>query len=90
VKENNWICPPLSLIGDVLKHFRICKARGTLLVPVWQSAYYWPLLYPDGLHFAKIVKSHLVVSPFYTSTCNESVFHGYKKFKALALEIDAS
>lgn len=90
VKENNWICPPVSLIGDVLKHFRICKARGTLLVPVWQSAYYWPLLYPDGLHFAKIVKSHLVVSPFYTSTCNESVFHGYKKFKALALEIDAS
>ncbi len=47
----NWWCPPISLIGSTLKHARICKASGILLVPEWTSAYFWPLLTPDGRKF---------------------------------------
>ena len=38
--DNNWICPPVNLIGSVFKHMKLCKARGTVLVPVWQSSYF--------------------------------------------------
>lgn len=31
--KNNWLCPPISLIGSTLRHLRTCKGRGTLLVP---------------------------------------------------------
>ena len=42
----NWLCPPIALVGDTLKHARLCKATGVLFVPEWKSSYYWPLLTP--------------------------------------------
>ena len=41
--EHNWLCPPIAKIGDAIKHARICKCKGILLVPEWHSAYFWPL-----------------------------------------------
>ena len=38
--EFNWLCPPIKLIGDALKHAKICSARGVLLVPEWKSSYF--------------------------------------------------
>ena len=46
--ENNWWCPPLFLIPRLLKHSRLTKAQGTLIIPRWVSAPFWPLLFPDG------------------------------------------
>ena len=40
----NWLCPPITLIGETLRHMKICHAKGVLLIPEWKSAYYWPLL----------------------------------------------
>lgn len=42
--ENNWICPPISCIGSVIRHMELCKAYGTLFVPIWPSSYFWPVL----------------------------------------------
>ena len=42
--ENNWLCPPIALIPRVLRHAQACSAKGTLVVPVWPSAAFWPLL----------------------------------------------
>ena len=53
--ENNWIVPPVCLIIRVIKHLRECQATGTLLVPFWVSAVYWPFLCPDGVHFHDFV-----------------------------------
>eukprot|EP00731_Ephydatia_muelleri_P018538 Em0011g578a len=44
--ENNWWCPPPVLIPRVLRHAEGCRALGTLVVPCWESAPYWPLLCP--------------------------------------------
>ena len=68
--HNNWLCPPICLIGSVLKFMALCKARGTLLVPVWPSAYFWPLIYYNGLQMASFVKNFVVVDPIYSSSCN--------------------
>ena len=45
--ENNWWCPPPSLIPRVISHAETCKAQGTLVVPCWESAPFWPLLWPE-------------------------------------------
>ena len=42
-KENNWVCPPISLIPRIIRHAQVCMARATMLVPVWTMA-----LCPDG------------------------------------------
>ena len=88
-ETNNWLCPPISLIGTVLRFMRLSKARGTLFVPLWRSAYFWPLIYPNGIHMSSIIKQFVMVEPFYYSKFN-NIFKGYPSFKALALSIDCS
>jgi len=38
--ENNWLCPPVSIIVDVIRHVRACRAVGTLIVLEWPSAFF--------------------------------------------------
>ena len=47
-EEDNWWCPPLGVVPRLLKHARICLAQGTLIVFLWPSAPYWPILCPNG------------------------------------------
>ena len=62
--ENNYLCPPISLIGSTIRHLKLCNASGTLIVPVWPSAYYWPLIYPCGQKMAHFIKDFLIIEPF--------------------------
>ena len=57
--DNNWLVPPTTLIGRVLCHMRDCKALGTLIVPMWKSAQFWPLSCSDGVHLNSFVKDCL-------------------------------
>ena len=50
--ENNWWCPPVSLIGRVLQHAKVCS---TLVIPFWVSAAFWPMICPQGDGFAGFV-----------------------------------
>ena len=42
--ENNWVCPPVGLVVDAVRLLTACSGRGTLIIPEWPSAYFWPLL----------------------------------------------
>ena len=43
-EENCWVVPPVSIVPRVL-HYMMCqKAVGTVVVPFWPSAHYWPLV----------------------------------------------
>ena len=53
--ENNWLCPPIGLIPRVLRHAQRCKAEGTMIVPYWESAPFWPILCPWGSTFESFV-----------------------------------
>ncbi|MEW8548152.1 MAG: reverse transcriptase domain-containing protein [Candidatus Thiodiazotropha sp.] len=59
--HNNWLVPPPRLIVRCLHKLRNEGAEGTLIVPKWQSAPFWPLLYPDGQNLAKNVSKSLVL-----------------------------
>lgn len=53
--ENNWLCPPIGLIPRVIRYMQVCRAHGTLIVPMWESAPFWPILCPHGSIFAGFV-----------------------------------
>ena len=53
--ENNWLCPPITLITRVIRHAQVCRAKATLIVPAWPSAAFWPILCPAGCEFACFV-----------------------------------
>lgn len=42
-----------------LSHMRDCMAVGTLTVPMWKSAQFWPLLCNDGVHLNLFVREWL-------------------------------
>lgn len=33
----NWLCLPISLIGEIIIHMKLCKARGVLCIPKWEA-----------------------------------------------------
>ena len=42
--QNNYVCPPICLIPRVLLHMSNCKAQETLIIPLWYSAPFWPMI----------------------------------------------
>ena len=54
--EVNWWCPPPYLVPRTIKHAQRSEACGTLVVPEWKSAAFWPLLFPDGANGAWFVR----------------------------------
>ena len=53
-----WLLPPIHLVGRAICHARACHSCGTLVVPLWKSAPFWPLLCPDGRHLAPFVQAY--------------------------------
>lgn len=53
--DNNWLVPPICLVGQAIKHVRVCKARATLIIPAWPSAPFWPILFSRQSSFNSIV-----------------------------------
>ena len=43
-RYNNWLVPPINLVSKCIKHMQLCGVKGTLVVPKWKSAMFWPML----------------------------------------------
>ena len=67
------------------------KAVGTLIVPMWRSSYFWPLLCSDGVHFNSFVADWLYLSAradlFVKGRAKNKLF-GAKAFKSSWLSLD--
>ena len=95
--ENNWLCPLVSLIVASARHLEVVKGYGTLIVPEWHSAYFWPFLYSSS-SLKPFIKSVLVL-PRVSDLLIEgpgqrviyrskpSLFHGCPQFNMLALTL---
>ncbi len=42
--RENWV-HPYALINHVIDHFKRCKAKGTLIIPAWPTASWWPRIF---------------------------------------------
>ena len=54
--ENNWLVPPVFLISRAIRHAKDCKAKGSIIVPLWESAPFWPLLRDGGGSYRDFVQ----------------------------------
>ncbi len=62
---NNWCNPPFRLLGRLLLFLQEVRAAATITFPVWQKQSWWPLLCPDGVHFADCVVGWMEVGRTY-------------------------
>ena len=51
--ENCLVVPPVSLIARALLYLSLQKARATIVIPVWPSSSFWPLLTSKYKQFMK-------------------------------------
>ena len=70
-----WALPLIPLVSRVLCHAQACSATGTLIVPLWKSATFWPKICPDGHHLAPFVHAWYVF-PFYKGLFQASLCGG--------------
>ena len=63
---NNFVCPLPYLISAVIYHMKSCNTKGTVVVPEWRPAAFWPLLgrYQCQVLFADFVKGYLYLPKF--------------------------
>ncbi|XP_013410234.1 uncharacterized protein LOC106173608 [Lingula anatina] len=93
--ENNWLVPPVALVPKVINHLLGCKAKGTLVVPDWKSATFWPLLQDENSKWKWYIKD-IIKFKNGCDICkqgkNKNSYIGSKNFKhqILAIRIDCS
>ena len=62
--ENNWIFPPPYLIPRVIQHMADGKEYGTIILPEWHSAPWWPLLVTRKGTWQDFVKDSYKLEPY--------------------------
>ena len=91
----NWLCPPVYLTVKVVNHLKLCKASGTVVVPLWRSVHFWTIICDDGVHFSNFVHGWLILphipNLFIRGKAKNYIFgNGLLKFAMLALRVDFS
>ena len=89
--ENNWMFPPPYLIPRVLKDMDHGQEHGALVVPLWTSAPWWPLITNNGRHPESFVLNWMDIPysvntffPAKPAACN---FSGRPNYCILALKV---
>ena len=44
VDENCLVVSPVSLISRAIHYLYVSKATATIVIPVWLSSYFWPII----------------------------------------------
>ena len=92
---NKRLCPLTYLTLRVGNHLKACRAAGTLIVPLWRSAHFWPIICDNGVHFSNFVHDWYVLPHIpnlfirgKAKNCTSG--NGQLKFIMLTLRIDFS
>ena len=73
----NWLVPPIR---------STLRCRGILVVPMWESAYYWPLLQDIIVHKAHVVEDHIILGDIFQHYRNKSSIFGSSQWKGQTLD----
>ena len=70
----------MSLVPRVIRHLFVCRSMGTLTVPKWVSAPFWPMLFGPHSPFSFCVNKETIVfiyvSNIFVAGSTESIFDG--------------
>jgi hypothetical protein len=92
---NNWLVPPIYLVIRAIKHLVLYRGKGTLIIPRWISAPFWPFIFQKNLVYQDYVKDVLEFTEtnrIYTKGSNPKCLFDSENFVAtvLAVRLDAS
>ena len=73
--DNNYLVPPVSEIIRVIKKIQMDRARGVLVVPLWKSSDFWPMLLKNS-EFDYFIKDYIT----FDNANNEWLQSGKYKF----------
>ena len=59
--EVNWACPPPYLVSRTIRHAARTFSKGTLIIPAWPSAPFWPILFPNGWESASFIRETMLL-----------------------------
>ena len=90
---NGYFLPPVSLISRVLKQMILCHAYGVIVLPLWRSAIFWPLLCCEDGYFmhneTDIIDLPTNKSSYVPCQNGKGIIGGTDlKFRMLALRLD--
>ena len=89
----------MGLVIDTILVLTACSGRGTLIIPEWPAAYFWPHLRDGPSRFKSFIREVFVL-PAIKDLILEgpgqrqiyksypSIFHGCPTFRMLALRVD--
>lgn len=86
---NNWLVSPPRLVPKVINKMLDERVRGTLIVPYWPSAPFWPVLAPLGGTFASFIQENkmLPASVVIKGKGENGFFEKGEGFRMVALKI---
>lgn len=90
--ENNWVFPPPHLLPRALRIMTESRANGTVIIPYWPSAAWWPLLVKAKDTFADWVMDWWEIpcqkDTFLPGSVDSQVFCvGFPAYRILALRV---
>lgn len=88
--DNNWLVPPPHCVAKTVNKMVFEHAQGTLVVPEWRSAPYWPIIFSKGTFRKFIIDSnYLPCNKVITKGAGKNGIFGAwpLKFRMLALKI---
>ena len=89
--ENNFIVPPVSLVPRALAHMEASGAQGTIVVPFWPSAAFFPLIRKSGNEFQPFIKEAKIFKhgegEWLQQGANKTVFIGSEQFQSDVLAL---
>jgi hypothetical protein len=82
---NYFCCPPIKMVGQVVRHLLEKKNVNCLLVlPVWPSAVFWVSLHQNSTFCNAVVKTHKFQPKFFMSNGAQSLFARNPHFEMIA------
>ena len=88
--DENWLCPPIYMIVRAIKYLQLCQANGIIVVPEWNSAYFWPfvsnILTNEKIH----IRGILTLGDIFTHYRNRNSLFGSSEWRGNTLVISLS
>ena len=89
----NWLVPPIYLIGRTLSYLSLTKSRGILVVPMWRSAYFWPIITQLLENKPWCLRGSLVLGDIFKQYKNKESIFGSGNWRSktwvLSMDMDA-
>ena len=85
----NWLVPPLYLVARTVRYLKLDAAAGILVVPIWLSAHYWPVV-QEIINQDTHVTGKMIMGDVYQHYRNQNSIFGSDKWSGntLAISID--